>query len=464
MSLLQQYGISLAFLQKNSSSSELAFLEGESTEQEVMGALRHLVPKRSGVKLIRIGGHMDGGYLVPDDLDGIEACFSPGTNNFKRFEDELLQNYNIRSFMCDFSSDVFRFQTPLSLGMQFFEKKWLDVDGAPDSINLNDWVRANASASTDLILQMDIEGAEYRNLLAADPEILSRFRIIILELHDLQALAHREFLHGVFLPAMQKIASSHVSIHVHANNCCGHADLYPGLSTPRAIEITYLRKDRLREQLEEITIPNPLDELNVNRAPPIALRGLWLGEADEVRSRLGFLEQSIAWLTERVINLTKYNAFFTNRAHLFGNVALGKPATQSSLSAYSTELGASGAVNGTRDGRFGFHTAEEQDPWWMVDLKSVHQIDACLVFNRMDGASVRADTLQVLTSLDSEHWTLNYEHSGKPTFGGITPHDGEPPLLVDMTGVKARFIKLRLVGYTALHLDEVAVFGQPEPV
>ena len=27
-----------------------------------------------------IGGAGDGGYLVPDDLDGIEYCFSPGVN------------------------------------------------------------------------------------------------------------------------------------------------------------------------------------------------------------------------------------------------------------------------------------------------------------------------------------------------------------------------------------------------
>ena len=31
--------------------------------------------------LIRIGSEFDGGYLVPDDLDGVSACFSPGVND-----------------------------------------------------------------------------------------------------------------------------------------------------------------------------------------------------------------------------------------------------------------------------------------------------------------------------------------------------------------------------------------------
>lgn len=37
-------------------------------------------------RLIRIGGHEDGAYLVPDDLANVRACFSPGVSNHKDFE------------------------------------------------------------------------------------------------------------------------------------------------------------------------------------------------------------------------------------------------------------------------------------------------------------------------------------------------------------------------------------------
>ena len=40
--------------------------------------LTRLYPYDSGHTLLRLGPNGDGGYLVPDDLDGITHCFSPG--------------------------------------------------------------------------------------------------------------------------------------------------------------------------------------------------------------------------------------------------------------------------------------------------------------------------------------------------------------------------------------------------
>jgi hypothetical protein len=97
---------------------------------EVVAVLELLKPKASKTPLIRIGGDMDGAYLVPDDLDGIVACFSPGVSRTKYFEDFLAERYGIQSHMCDFSCDVDELKTPLKPGMQTFVKKWLDVSPA----------------------------------------------------------------------------------------------------------------------------------------------------------------------------------------------------------------------------------------------------------------------------------------------------------------------------------------------
>jgi hypothetical protein len=48
-------------------------------------AINHPIPKPSSVRLIRIGRNGDRAYLVPDDLEGIDACLSPRVNNFKNF-------------------------------------------------------------------------------------------------------------------------------------------------------------------------------------------------------------------------------------------------------------------------------------------------------------------------------------------------------------------------------------------
>ena len=113
---------------------------------EVVEVFEFLKPKASKTPLIRIGGDSDGSYLVPDDLDGIAACFSPGVNRIKYFEDFLADRYGIQSHMCDFSCDVEELTTPLKPGMQTFLKKWLDVSPGEDNISLEDWIRDHDAA------------------------------------------------------------------------------------------------------------------------------------------------------------------------------------------------------------------------------------------------------------------------------------------------------------------------------
>ena len=50
--------------------------------------------------LIRLGNNGDGGYLVPDDLNGIEACFSPGVADNVNFEKALAKK-KISSYLLD---------------------------------------------------------------------------------------------------------------------------------------------------------------------------------------------------------------------------------------------------------------------------------------------------------------------------------------------------------------------------
>ena len=48
-----------------------------------------LRPVTTEVGLIRVGGNDDGGYLIPNDLDGIIALFSPGVAQTATFEVEI---------------------------------------------------------------------------------------------------------------------------------------------------------------------------------------------------------------------------------------------------------------------------------------------------------------------------------------------------------------------------------------
>ena len=238
-----------------------------------------LKPYESPFELIRIGGNEDGAYLIPNDLKNIKACFSPGVSNRKDFEDELARKYNIKSYMCDFSSDLGNFKTDLINEMQFFDKKWLDINNKENTISLDIWVKKYISNCTDdLMLQMDIEGAEYRNLLAASETLLNRFRILVIELHNVHTLVQDESDNEVEL-LLKKLNRTHLCVHAHPNNCCGEIiDEVTGMNIPRVIELTFLRKDRFINGIKSLTsaIPNQKDiAVNVIGFPPLHLNKRW---------------------------------------------------------------------------------------------------------------------------------------------------------------------------------------------
>src|SRR5208282_3754365 len=75
-------------------------------------------------------------------------------------------------------------------------------------------------------------------------------------------------------------------------------------------------------------------------------------------------------------------------------------AVQPSGETVRPEDDARGGCDGVKNGGWGFHTADEANPWWRVDLGRSTAIDRVLVFNRCDAMASRAAHLLVLTSDD----------------------------------------------------------------
>ena len=122
--------------------------------------------------------------------------------------------------------------------MQTFLKKWLDVSPGEDNISLEDWIRDH-DAEGDLLLQMDIEGAEFRNILATSEETLARFRVIVLEVHGLGKMLDGPILRGAIAPFFQKLARDFTAVHAHPNNCCGEFSVPDtDIRIPNVLELT----------------------------------------------------------------------------------------------------------------------------------------------------------------------------------------------------------------------------------
>jgi hypothetical protein len=235
------------------------YIDQLTQPQRIQDLISELRPLKCRDELIRVGAQSDGGYLVPNDLDGIESCFSPGVDQIASFEADLLER-GIGSHLADFSVSG----VPGNISVLSFTKKFLGCSDNEKYMTLSSWVKANSLSSSDLLLQMDIEGGEYDTILATPSEVLQRFRIIVIEIHNIESWGCPAFL-GIVEAFFTKLLANHAPVHIHPNNCCGLVDLN-GVVAPRVFELTLYRRDRALTNMVATTFPHPLDRPNINRA------------------------------------------------------------------------------------------------------------------------------------------------------------------------------------------------------
>ena len=235
------------------------FIEKMTPPQRLTQLISKLMPVRTQVDLIRVGGELDGGYLIPDDVEGVTACFSPGVDLNASFEQDLLNKKGINSYLADYSVDG----PPMGFEPIAFLKKFLGIINDDVYITLDSWVMSapEFSSGGDLLLQMDIEGGEYLAILGASEEVLKRFRIIVIEIHNVAAWGQPNYFE-IVETFFCKLLNHFYVLHNHPNNCCGLVNL-GGVSAPRVFELTLLRKDRAKVLGMCNQFPHPLDRPNV---------------------------------------------------------------------------------------------------------------------------------------------------------------------------------------------------------
>jgi hypothetical protein len=247
------------------------FITVRSQLEELQGLVSSLHPRALPAGLRRLGPPGDGGYLVPDDLEGLAACFSPGVSLISGFEKECAE-LGMQVFLADRSVDG-----PAESHERFrFVRKFVGVTTDENFMTLDDWVAgALPDRFSDLLLQIDIEGFEYETFLATSDALMRRFRIIVGEFHYLDQLWNKPFFR-MASRAFEKILQTHVCVHIHPNNCCGSLERW-GLHLPRIAEFTFLRRDRTAGKDFATAFPHPLDCDNAPGRPPLPLPGCWFG-------------------------------------------------------------------------------------------------------------------------------------------------------------------------------------------
>lgn len=244
----------LKLIKKLAMRFDFSFQIGRLTsKEELQKFINQLKPVKTDKQLIRLGSTEDGGYLVPDDLEGIEALFSPGVGMKQDFDLECADK-GIKVFMSDASVDG-----PVEKHELFhFQKKFIGAIDSDDFMTMESWIdNANISSNSDLMLQMDIEGYEYETIYSIPIEKLKRFRLIIIEFHQMEMLWNN-FYFEKFKNSFLKLTQTHHVVHIHPNNCCEPIEK-DGISVPPVMEFTFIRKDRVKVDGYAKSFPHPLD-------------------------------------------------------------------------------------------------------------------------------------------------------------------------------------------------------------
>ena len=245
------------------------FIDPMINMQRIGNLVRQLRPVKTEHELIRIGADADGGYLVPNDLSGLKACFSPGVDNIASFEQHM-HSLGVDSHLADYSVD----EVPQGTIVKSFIRKFLGANSVAQFISLDDWVNDSEPTlkTDDLILQMDIEGGEYDTLLACSKETLDKFRIMVIEFHSVETWSQSDFF-KIVESTFQKLLLTHALVHLHPNNSAGIVNMN-GFLAPRVFEITMIKRTRARIQ-GFADLPHPLDRGNISHLPDLQLPDSW---------------------------------------------------------------------------------------------------------------------------------------------------------------------------------------------
>lgn len=223
---------------------------------KILDVLRRLRPQDLvGVNKVRLGRPNDGGYVMLDLFNGIEAAYSIGINDDVSW-DQAIVSRGIPVFQYDHTIENVPEQHPLML----WRKLGLHGEGhaAGDLITLARALEQNGHANArNLILKCDIEGFEWYVFETVSGALLNRFQQIVMEVHAFDYFAQAGVADRI-MRSVANLSETHNLVHVHANNYALWT-VVGGVPVPSVFEVTFARKDLGAFQPSHEIFPTALD-------------------------------------------------------------------------------------------------------------------------------------------------------------------------------------------------------------
>ncbi|WP_139559750.1 FkbM family methyltransferase [Methylotetracoccus oryzae] len=216
-----------------------------------------------GPAKVRVGrAQGDGGYILLDTLLKDQKVYSFGVGKQITFDLELAER----------GHDIYLFDHTVSAlptehpRFHFFREGVSSVS-QPDKalFSLEQHIDRLGHRDLDLILKMDVEGAEWGVLATAGSGLIRKFSQITMELHGLDRLGN-EKTRARACRVLRKLNRTHTLFHVHGNNAVPLKNI-DGITVAPLLEVSYVRSDLVERVRSRTFYPTVVDAPNVSRKP-----------------------------------------------------------------------------------------------------------------------------------------------------------------------------------------------------
>ena len=231
------------------------------------------IKKIIGKNFVRFGKANDGGYIMVDNFHASEGiAYSFGISDDVSWDLDMA-NRDYEIFQYDMTINSLPQDNE---HFHFFSEGIGAVKDAEKSLDtLENFVSRNGHLDKqDMVLKMDVEGAEWDFLYTMSQGFLSHFDQMVFEFHNL--IQPKNFYNmAVTLELLKKINATHTLVHLHGNNYGSCLQIEDLGTFPDILELTYLRTDNYTfVDDENIFLPIELDQPNKAGFPEIQL-GYW---------------------------------------------------------------------------------------------------------------------------------------------------------------------------------------------
>ncbi|MBQ9434444.1 MAG: FkbM family methyltransferase [Synergistaceae bacterium] len=234
---------------------------------EELQKLLHIA-KVDGFEVVRTGKKHDGGYILLDDFHDGGIAYSFGISSDVSWDKDMVsRGYDI--FMYDHTINGLPEENS-----HFHWSRFGISDGVTQDNRLktlDELIHANHHENTrNMILKMDVEGAEWGFLSQVSSETLSQFGQMTFEFHGIPGHTNPELVLEVF----RKLNRTHQLVHIHANNN-GHYISFGHKKFCDLFEFTYVLRSKYSFIDDyDVNLPLSIDDVNVPSLPEIIL-GRW---------------------------------------------------------------------------------------------------------------------------------------------------------------------------------------------